>query len=294
MTAVRASAGVTPRRLTAHPNPQTYSVPMHAHLLQYDIVWEDKASNHRLITAMIESAAPMRGDLVVLPEMFDTGFSMNTERTASNPGVSIAFMSQLAERHGVWVLASIPVRQDGLQPPRNCVNRAMITAPTGEGALSTDKCHPFSFGREPERFIGGNDVGVHRVGEGDGAPMLCPIICYDLRFPECFRAGVDQGAECFAVIANWPSARHEHWRALCIARAIENQAIVLGVNRCGDDPGLSYAGGSIAINAMGGVLWEAGGEPCVGRVPLDLGSVRAWREQFPALHDRKQWTLGHI
>jgi len=115
--------------------------------------------------------------------------------------------------------------------------------------------------------------------------LLGLSICYDLRFPELFRMGVLQGAQLIALGANWPDARHTHWRALLIARAIENQAFVLGVNRTGTDPHLSYAGGTIAIDPRGTILGELGHGEGVLSIDIDPKVVTDWRATFPALRD---------
>ncbi|MEM1422728.1 MAG: nitrilase-related carbon-nitrogen hydrolase [Planctomycetota bacterium] len=254
---------------------------MHAHLFQYDIAWEDKAANHDRVRALAEEAGVAPGGVIVLPEMFDTGFSMRTELTAADPERSICFLSAFARERGCDVVASIAVPAD---VEGKCFNRAYVVGSDGVPTGHADKVHPFSYGRESERFVGGSTVGVF-----DAAGFtLCPIVCYDLRFPECFRAGVDGGAEVFAVIANWPAARVEHWRALCIARAIENQACVLGLNRCGSDPALTYPGASLVVDAMGVVVAEADDSETVLSVQVDTAALRSWREHFPALRDRKR------
>lgn len=147
------------------------------------------------------------------------------------------------------------------------------------------KIHPFSYGREGESYTGGDAVGVYDWVSGQESLRVCPAVCYDLRFPELFRAGVRLGAEAFVIGANWPAARQHHWRTLLLARAIENQAVVLGVNRCGNDPHLAYAGGSIAVSPKGEVLGEMDDRPGVLTVEVDPGAVRAWRREFPALGD---------
>ena len=114
---------------------------------------------------------------------------------------------------------------------------------------------------------------------------VAPAICYDLRFPELFRAAVGQGAQVLAVIANWPAVRQAHWTALLAARAIENQCYVVGCNRAGDDPANHYAGGSIVIDPRGNVVAGAGAAPCVLQAALDLPALRAYRQNFPALAD---------
>jgi predicted amidohydrolase len=115
--------------------------------------------------------------------------------------------------------------------------------------------------------------------------VVSPFICYDLRFPEAFRGAVRRGARAFVVIANWPAERHEHWDLLLRARAIENQAFVVGVNRCGSDPRHAYAGGSMIVDPQGGILARAGGEECVISADLDAASLMEYRERFPALGD---------
>jgi len=123
--------------------------------------------------------------------------------------------------------------------------------------------------------------------------QVAPFICYDLRFPELFRASARRGAQLFAVIANWPLTRAQHWITLLQARAIENQAYVAGVNRCGRDPKLGYNGRSLIISPQGDILADAEDKECVISAELDLAGLLAWREKFPALQDMRpdfgQW-----
>ncbi|MEO1130668.1 MAG: nitrilase-related carbon-nitrogen hydrolase [Planctomycetota bacterium] len=259
------------------------------HLVQLDIAWEDKQANHERITQLVHAAAPAAGDLVVLPEMFDTGFSLRVAKTGRDPDVSIAFLRHLATSHGVTVVGGITVRQESGRG----LNRAMVIGPDGETRCTYDKVHPFSFGREQERFDGGGEAGVTWAWEQAGV-QACPVVCYDLRFPELFRAGLDRGAEAFVVIANWPEARREHWRALVISRAIENQAYVIAVNRCGTDPHLAYAGGSLAVDPQGQVLVEADGHAGIWAAGVEQAAVRGWRQAFPAWQDRRVGPDGRI
>jgi predicted amidohydrolase len=164
-------------------------------------------------------------------------------------------------------------------------NRAVIIGPNGEPVAEYSKVHPFSYGRETEAFEGGRGVVTYDWRAGGESLRVCPAICYDLRFPELFRLGLKAGAEVFATQANWPASRAAHWRALLIARAIENQAYALGVNRAGRDPNLEYAGGSIAVGPRGDVIGELGPEEGVLSVDLNPGHVRSWRETFPAWKD---------
>ncbi len=262
---------------------------MKAHLLQMDIAWEDRAANHRTVERMLDDADVRGGDLIVLPELFDVGFSLDLAAAPDAEGLTLRFLLRLADDLGVTVHGGRAVR------PCDCdkaFNRATITAPadassSDEGRLLCEyaKVHPFSFGREPESYTGGDTVALYDWNSGPDTLRVCPAVCYDLRFPELFRLGAMRGAECFVIGANWPDARQPHWRALLIARAIENQAFVLGVNRTGSDPYLSYAGGSIAVSPRGEIIGELGQQPGVLTVRLEPADARAWRETFPALND---------
>ena len=254
---------------------------MRAHLIQLDIAWEDKQQNYDKVERLLSRANPDAGDLVVLPEMFDTGFSFTTERTADSNGSTLKYLLQLSEDLGVYIQGARTVH------PCHCShaqNRCTVVDPRGQVLADYSKIHPFSYGREQERFEGGTEVMTYLWGSDPGL-SVCPAICYDLRFPELFRIALSKGAEAIAIGANWPEARQAHWRALLIARAIENQAFVLGVNRTGRDPNLNYIGGSIAVGPRGDILGELATEEAVLSVEIDPREVRAWREKFPAWKD---------
>lgn len=257
---------------------------MRVHLVQLDIAWEDKPANHERVRALLDDAAPGAGDLIVLPEMFDTGFSLNVDATNDSDHASFSFVEKLAMDLRCCVQGAQTIRRnDG-----KGLNRALCIDPTGRVIAEYDKVHPFSYGRESERFVGGGNITTYRWAGPDGRSLrVCPLVCYDLRFPELFRAGIDAGAEAFAIGANWPSPRQSHWRSLLIARAIENQAWVFGVNRCGDDPHLGYRGGSIVVDPKGRAAGEAGDREEVLSVEVDPEAPRRWRDEFPALHDRR-------
>lgn len=267
---------------------------MHVHLVQPDIRWEDKQASHDHIRTLLEAAPIEPGGLIVLPEMFDTGFSINLDHTADDDGRSADFLRDLARDTACTVIGGIAVNgPDGMGR-----NRALFVPPGGGEPRHYDKVHPFSHGREGERFAGGNSIIVETVtGTAGQSFVICPVICYDLRFPELFRVGLDLGAEVFIVIANWPQPRQEHWRALLRARAIENLAYVVAVNRVGADPHLRYAGGSAVIDPRGEVLLELGPEPTVESSELCRSRLDRWRDAFPALRDRQLvvgWPGGEI
>ncbi len=254
---------------------------MRAHLVQLDIQWEEPGANFDRVKRLLTGVRP--SDLVVLPEMFDSGFSLNTETTADK-GATLAFLSDLARGLRAYVQGGRTVLPAGAT---HAHNRAPIFGPGGGLIAEFSKVHPFSFGRETERFVGGTDVLTYEWKTDGACLKVCPAICYDLRFPELFRIGLAKGAEVFALGANWPEARQAHWRALLIARAIENQACVLAVNRTGRDPNLNYIGGTIAVGPRGEIMGELGADEGVLCVDVDPGSIGSWRETFPAWKDVK-------
>jgi omega-amidase len=254
-------------------------MPLHVVVCQLDIAWEDPAANRDAVGSMLNAAAPPRGSLVVLPEMFSTGFSMNVDVTAEGPDrPTERYMAATAARLGVCLVGGI-VRRD---PPASLgLNQAVAFGADGAELARYSKIHPFSFAGEDRRFARGGDVATFAWG----GFAVAPFVCYDLRFPEVFRVAARAGADLLLVIANWPAAREAHWLTLLAARAIENQAYVVGVNRCGRDPNAAYSGRSRILDPRGRVLAEAGGEPGVVEADLDLEDLRAYRREFPVLAD---------
>lgn len=261
---------------------------MHIAALQYDIIWEDKAANHALVERMLDKANLPGDSYVVLPEMGDTGFSFNLEKIVDDR--TLPWARALAKRKRAWIQAGYAVREDevpNVPAGRNC---ATIVSPTGEIEGTYQKVHPFSYGKEGDYFTGGDRLTLRRVGD----VTVCPLICYDLRFPELFRIATMHGAQVFTIGANWPRERQLHWQTLLRARAIENQAFVVGVNRVGNDPHLSYAGGSMIISPTGEIIADAGDGEKIISATLDLDALRAWRSKFPALKDIHRELLGSM
>ena len=235
--------------------------------LQLDIVWENKAANHDKVRRLLDAERPEPGTLIVLPEMFATGFTTNLA-LAKDTGESI---SAIAKEYRVQILAGIV---------RDRRNEAVLFDAQGREVARYAKMHPFKFAGE--NAVPGTEPVVVDCGEFN----LAPTVCYDLRFPELFRAGVKRGANLFAVIANWPTSRLDHWLTLLKARAIENQAYVIGVNRCGRDPNNEYPGRSQIISPRGELLVDAGETEGVVRAELDLRELQVYRQKFPVLKDR--------
>lgn len=245
-----------------------------------DIEWENRPANVSRARRLIDHAPINPGDLILLPEMFDTGFSMNTDRTADRDGKTRRFLADLALAKAAFVCGGTTV----IDETGAVRNRAAVVSPAGQVLAEYDKRRLFPLGEpcEAASLTAGWRTAAFRWAGEAGAMTVSPLICYDLRFPDLFADGLESGAEAFAVIANWPAARAAHWRALLIARAIENQAFVFGVNRCGRDPTLEYAGGSIVVDPVGGVLAEAGAEEQVLTVKVGRGVLDDWRRRFPA------------
>jgi len=253
---------------------------MHVVALQTDIVWEDKTANYDRVREMLERREGSEPDLIVLPEMFATGFSMNAASIAEPAdGPTRDFLGEIAVHCRAHVLAGM-VSRGGSGKGRN---DAVLMDPSGQEVVRYCKRHPFSYSGEPDHYEAGDDLVVTDLAGW----RLCPLICYDLRFPEDFRAAVRQGANLFVVIANWPAAREHHWRSLLVARAIEDQAYVVGVNRCGKDPKLPYSGASMIIDPRGDTVADAKDPEGPVEAALDLGLLRDYREQFPALNDMR-------
>jgi predicted amidohydrolase len=246
--------------------------------IQLDIAWENPAANFRRGEELAREAAESGSTFVALPEMFNTGFSMDAELVAGFAEETRGFLRGLAKKLGIHVLAGYGEPAD----PRPA-NACSIFDPSGVEILHYTKIHPFSMAGEDEAFLAGESVSTVEV-EG---VRITPFICYDLRFPEPFRsAAVD--TDLFCVLANWPSPRRHHWSLLLRARAVENQAYVLGVNRSGEGDGLQYTGDSALIDPMGTLLdeGEAGREVLV-QGHVDPAEVSRIREHFGFLEDRR-------
>jgi predicted amidohydrolase len=263
--------------------------------VQFDIAWHDKQANFAKIRSLLDSSGGCpAGGLLVLPEMFSTGFSMEVAVTAEGQQrPAEKFLGGLSRQYGCWTLGGVVTAvADG-----RGLNEAVMFAPGGAEALRYAKVHPFSYAQEDRYFAAGEgpvtvDMPPDEPASGQRGARLSPFVCYDLRFPETFRLAALAGAEVMVVIANWPGVRAGHWRALLAARAIENQAWVVGVNRVGADPHASYDGSSMVIDPRGAVVADAGTGEAVFSAELDIASLRQYRREFPAMADIRRADLG--
>jgi predicted amidohydrolase len=246
--------------------------------VQHDIAWEDRDANYAHLAPLVADAAAAGARLVVLTEMFATGFSLATDRIAEPvDGPSSQFLADQARDLRIWVCGSIAERAAGASRPTNSL---VLAGPDG-AVHRYAKVHPFSYAGEHERFDAGTDGLTVDV---DGVRTSFSV-CYDLRFTESYWP-LAPTTDCYVVVANWPESRREHWRTLLRARAIENQAYVVGANRVGSGGGLDYSGDSAIIDPLGDVLAESTGAEALLLEEVDPDVVGATRARFPFLADR--------
>jgi predicted amidohydrolase len=244
-------------------------------LIQTDLAWEDIDANLAMLTAKVEAIAHPT-DLVVLPEMFSTGFSMNAPRLAEPmAGTSVAWLRRMAAARGAAITGSLMIQENGCY-----YNRLVWARP--DGSLEYyDKKHLFRYAGEEKVFTAGARLMTWTLKDW----RIRPFICYDLRFPVWTR-NLGPAYDLALFVANWPARRSAHWQALLRARAIENQAYVAGVNRVGTDgKGLAYDGCSAVIAPTGEVLSEEMMNERVCTLPLRRGLLESYRKEFPVWMD---------
>ncbi|NNG38632.1 carbon-nitrogen family hydrolase [Flexivirga sp. ID2601S] len=250
---------------------------------------ESLAERTRRVAGLVREQAG--ADLVVLPELWSAGgFSYREwpERSQDVRGEVAQALAAAAADAGVWLHGgSIAERPDsGETGPegKSLWNTSLVFSPSGELLATYRKIHRFGFaGGEPKLMEAGTDlVFLDAVGLRAGLST-----CYDLRFPELYRAQLDQGATAFVIPAAWPMARLDAWRLLLRARAVENQCLVLGCNTAGTHAGTQMAGHSAVVAPTGEVLAEAGDDQEVLRVDFDVDTIAAFRQDFPVLADRR-------
>lgn len=253
--------------------------------IQHDIIWEDAAATRARVTPLIAEAAAGGARIIALTEMYATGFSMRPERIAEDEGgPSEQFLLEQAARHDAYLVASIAQRgTDG-----RFRNNGIVAAPDGT-VHRYAKIHPFTYSGEHEHYAAGDKFLTVDIDD----IRMSLFVCYDLRFADEFWARADE-TDLYLVVANWPEPRREHWRVLLQARAIENQAYVLGVNRVGLAKSLPHAGDSAIIDPLGRTLAEASwGEAVVG-ADIDSATVSETRRTLPFLADRRaNGAAGH-
>jgi predicted amidohydrolase len=253
-------------------------------IIQADIVWEDKTANLQHYETLIASIEGKK-EVVILPEMFSTGFSMSPERLAETmDGTTVGWMRKMAAQHNIILCGSIIIEEDS-----KFYNRMVWMQPNGECG-TYDKRHLFAFAGEDAQYNAGSKRLIVQVKGW----RLYLLICYDLRFPVWARQNNNGEAEYDAIVyvANWPQQRSHAWKTLLLARAIENQSYVVGVNRVGADINNNqYTGDSAVIDPMGNIVWSATTIEAVRTVQLQHQQLNDCRERLPFLRDSDKFIL---
>lgn len=256
-------------------------------IVQADLVWENAAANIAHFESLL--ADVQQTDLIVLPEMFTTGFSMQPKALAQNMlGSTVQWMRSMAAKKNAVICGSVIIEDDNA-----FYNRLIWMQPDGELAYY-DKRHLFSLAGEEKQYT----AGKHKIFPELNDWKVLPLICYDLRFPVWSRQSppfTELGANPYHVlvyVANWPERRVYAWDQLLIARAIENQCYVIGVNRVGSDgQGVYHSGNSALIDPMGQVVAKFSGEETVKTLTLSASQLEDIRDRLPFLNDRDEFEL---
>jgi len=249
-------------------------------LVQSNIIWQDAERNLGHYKTIFEHYGDIN-DLIVLPEMFTTGFSMQCHELAEPMnGMTHKFLVASAKKYRCAITGSLIIQEGNYY-----FNRLLWIQPNGQ-TVWYDKKHLFSMGFEDKNYQAGNE----RVIVEYNSRKICPLICYDLRFPVWGRNNI--GYDMLLYVANWPADRQHAWDVLLKARAIENQCYVVGVNRVGKDGnGIEYSGGSVLIDAWGNEVAKLENQEAVLEVELDFASQDDFRRKFPVLKDADSFEL---
>ncbi|HLP53211.1 MAG TPA: amidohydrolase [Chitinophagales bacterium] len=256
-------------------------------LIQSYLHWENIPANLAMFSEKIDTLQPT--DLIILPEMFSTGFSMNAQQLAEEMhGQSVQWMQKIARQKQCAVTGSLIITEED-----SYYNRLVWVNP--DGSVQTyDKRHLFSLSDEPKVFSPGSE---RLIVELKGW-KICPLVCYDLRFPVWSRNGLNSETgepqyDLLVYVANWPERRSHAWKSLLTARAIENQSYVVGVNRVGADAsGINHTGDSMVIDALGKTIYHKADEEDIFTCELSYEELKKLRSQLPFLKDADAFVLN--
>ncbi|HEY8388678.1 MAG TPA: nitrilase family protein [Parasegetibacter sp.] len=261
--------------------------PLTISLLQQDLFWEDKTANLNSFEKALQQI-PSGTHLVVLPEMFNTGFSMNADALAEKmDGPSVDWMKNIALKKRIILTGSLMIREEG-----KYYNRLIWMLPNGQFAYY-DKRHCFGYAGEDKIFT----PGKKRLIASVNGWKICLMVCYDLRFPVWSRNRFSEDEltpeyDLLVYVANWPEKRIHAWNTLLQARAIENQCFVAGVNRTGiDGNGIYYNGSSMLINPAGEILYHKCDTPDIFTTTLLPEQITEWRFRYPFLKDQDHFLI---
>lgn len=250
--------------------------------IQIDLEFGNPDANRNKMIEMIENAASESPDIIVLPEMWNTSFSMkNLHSIADQEGEPTkTIVSNLAKKYKLNIVAgSIADRYEN-----KIYNRLYVVDREGKIHCSYDKVHLVKHAREDEFLTAGSEAKVFDI---DGTPCGA-IICYDIRFPEIARTLALKGAKILFIPAQWPETRIEHWKTLATARAIENQMYVVAVNRIGSEFKANFPGRSMIVDPWGNIVAESNGEETILKAAIDIDLVDRVRKKIPCFQDRNE------
>jgi omega-amidase len=256
-------------------------------LVQTALHWEDREKNLSHFSNLLKGVKET-GELIVLPEMFSTGFTMDPEKNAEDDGMTLQWMKEQASLKNSVITGSVAVKESS-----KFYNRLYWVHPSGEYGVY-DKRHLFRMAHEDEHYTAGTKKIISKIGEW----KICPQVCYDLRFPVWSRNRFNRETSAWdydvlIYVANWPAVRKSPWKQLLPARAIENQCYVVGVNRIGKDGnGFEHSGDSVVINPRGEVISNiAADEETISTIKLDRGYLDEFRRLFPVGLDADDFEL---
>lgn len=258
-------------------------------VVSLDQHWQDKPRNFGRCEKLVTQAAAGGCALAMFPEMTLTGFSMNVTTTAepAEASESMRWFGRLAQSAGMHLVFGAPLTKAGESRPVNALCQA---TPSGDVRVVYEKIHLFTFAAEHDSFQPGSTIGFVEMPQ----TRIAASVCYDLRFPELYAAvaGRSDAAVC---IANWPKERIAHWRALLVARAIENQMYMIGVNRIGTDGnGLQYEKSSMIVEPAGQSLKPVEASAELDIYEIDPAATRQYREKFPTVRDKRPATYANL
>ena len=255
-------------------------------VIQYDIIWENPKANRQKIESLLSPMQENDADLIILPEMFTTGFSMNTENIFEvMGGTTEQWMKQIAKEKKAVITGSIIIKERDLY-----YNRLLWVSPNGELEWY-DKRHLFTLAKEHHYFTQGSQREIFELLDQQGDVWrICPLICYDLRFPIWSRN--NEAYDLLIYIANFPEKRNWAWTQLLISRAIENQAYVVGVNRIGNDGvDISYIGNSVILDYEGKTLANLENEEKSIRFTINKHNLNKYRRAYQFLNDQDSFII---
>lgn len=254
--------------------------------VQLNTVWENKIENFKKVKKMIKEAVNQKCNVVCLPELFATGFTMNSRQFEEEiPGDTSDFIKKEAEKNKIYIVGSL-IEKAEKRPLNTCI----VYDKEGKMLSKYSKIHLFPLDKENEYYNEGNSISIFDI-EGI---KVSTFICYDLRFPEIFAIAAEKGAKIIFILANWPSCRERDWKIFLKSRALENQIYIVGVNRVGKSQTHKYFGASIIIDPLGNVIAEGSNLEEIVIANIETGKVDKIREDFPSFKDRKPKLYDYL